>query len=121
MKRMELSVSNNTSEPIGAPASGPARDESRISRRAGGRRSDARRLLWQQAFRQRSVWLRAVKLGLSVGLLQATVNQGDHWMRGQVDRIVIFKSIASPLIGFTLVLFSAAETWVQRTLEQSNA
>ena len=80
-----------------------------------------RRNLWSQALRQRSVWLRAMKLGLSVGLLQATINQGDHWMRGEIDRIVIFKSIVSPLIGFTLVLFSAAETWVQRTVEQSNA
>jgi hypothetical protein len=80
---------------------------------------DARACLWRQAFRQRSVWLRAVKLGLTVGLLQAMINQGDHWVRGEVDQVVVLKSIVSPLIGFTLVLFSAAETWVQRTLEQS--
>jgi len=71
------------------------------------------------AFRQRSVWLRAVKLGLTVGLLQATINQGDHWLRGEITRAVIIKSIVSPLIGFTLVLVSAAETWVQRTIEQN--
>jgi len=51
------------------------------------------------AFRQRSVWLRAVKLGLTVGLLQATINQGDHWLRGEITRAVIIKSIVSPLIG----------------------
>jgi hypothetical protein len=56
-----------------------------------------------------------VRLGLSVGLLQATINQGDHWLSGAVDRAVIIKSLVSPLIGFTLVLFSAAETWVHRT------
>jgi len=77
--------------------------------------------LWRQAFRQQSVWLRAVKLGLTVGLLQAAINQGDHWVRGEVDKVVILKSIVSPLIGFTLVLFSAAQTWVQRTLEQTNS
>ena len=73
------------------------------------------RALWAQALRQRSVWLRAVRLGLSVGFLQAVVNQGDHWFSGSVDRAVLVKSIVSPLIGFTLVLVSAAETWVQRT------
>ncbi len=77
-----------------------------------------RRALWAQAFRQRSVWLRALRLGLSVGFLQAVVNQGDHWMSGTVDGTVLLKSIVSPLIGFTLVLVSAAETWVQRTEEQ---
>lgn len=78
----------------------------------------SRRALWAQAFRQRSVWLRAVRLGLSVGFLQAVVNQGDHWMTGAVDGTVLLKSIVSPLIGFALVLVSAAETWVQRTEEQ---
>lgn len=78
----------------------------------------SRRALWAQAFRQRSVWLRAVRLGLSVGFLQAVVNQGDHWMIGAVDGTVLLKSIVSPLIGFALVLVSAAETWVQRTEEQ---
>lgn len=80
--------------------------------------SVSRRALWGQAFRQRSVWLRALRLGLSVGFLQAVVNQGDHWMNGSVDGTVLLKSIVSPLIGFALVLVSAAETWVQRTEEQ---
>ncbi len=81
----------------------------------------ARRALWRQAFHQRSVWMRAVKLGLTVGFLQAAINQGDHWLGQAVDRTVLLKSIVSPLIGFTLVLFSAAETWVQRTIEQDNS
>lgn len=74
------------------------------------------RALWRHALRQRSVWLRALKLGLTAGLLQATINQGDHWLHRAVDSAVIAKSIASPIIGFTLVLFSAAQTWVERTL-----
>ena len=78
-----------------------------------------RRELWLQALSQRSVWLRALKLGFTTGLLQAAVNQGDRWLGHSVDHLVIFKTIVSPLIGFTLVLFSAAATWVERTLEQS--
>lgn len=79
-----------------------------------------RRELWAQALSQRSVWQRACKLGLTAGLLQATVNQGDRWLHHTVDSTVILKSIVSPLIGFALVLFSAAQTWVQRTLETSS-
>jgi hypothetical protein len=56
-----------------------------------------------------------------VGALQAAVNQGDFWLRHTVDKAVIAKTLISPLIGFTLVLFSAAETWVQRTLEQNKS
>lgn len=78
-------------------------------------RALSQRALWARALRQRSVWQRAVRLGLSVGFLQAVVNQGDHWMSGAVDGTVVTKSIVSPLIGFTLVLVSAAETWVHRT------
>lgn len=83
-------------------------------------RTAGHRAFWAEAFRQRSVWMRAVRLGLSVGFLQAVVNQGDHWMSGAVDGTVLLKSIVSPLIGFTLVLVSAAETWVQRSKEQQS-
>jgi hypothetical protein len=79
-----------------------------------------RRELWTLALRQRSVWMRALKLGLTVGLLQATINQGDRWWQHTVDSAVLVKSIVSPLIGFTLVLFSAAQTWIQRTLETNS-
>ena len=78
-----------------------------------------RRELWLQALSQRSVWLRALKLGFTTGLLQAAVNQGDRWLGHTVDHVVMVKTIVSPLIGFTLVLLSAAATWVERTLEQS--
>ncbi|MBI4662501.1 MAG: hypothetical protein HY735_27105 [Verrucomicrobia bacterium] len=82
-------------------------------------RARRRRSLWREALRQPSVWRRACTLGLSVGLLQAAINQGEFWLGHAVNKTVIAKTIVSPLIGFTLVLFSAAQTWVQRTLEQS--
>ncbi len=78
-----------------------------------------RRELWLQALSQSSVWLRALKLGFTAGLLQAAVNQGDRWLSGTADHVVVVKTIVSPVIGFTLVLVSAAATWVERTLDQS--
>ena len=60
-------------------------------------------------------------MGLSVGLLQAAINQGDLWLRHAVDLGVVVKTIVSPLIGFTLVLISAADTWIQRALEQTKS
>ena len=76
-----------------------------------------KRTLWMLALRERSVWARAVKFGLTAGLLQALVNQGDHWLRHEVGAGVMVKTIVSPLIGLTLVLFTSAATWVQKTLE----
>ena len=76
-----------------------------------------KRTLWMLALREPSVWARAVKFGLTAGLLQAAVNQGDHWLHYEVSAGVILKTIVSPLIGLTLVLFTSAATWVQKTLE----
>jgi hypothetical protein len=73
-----------------------------------------RKSLWMQALGYGSVWRRALRIGLSVGLLQAAVNQGDLWARGAITPSVVLKTIVSPLIGFTLVLFAAAETVVDR-------
>ena len=78
-----------------------------------------KRALWLQALRQRSVWLRALKFGFTAGLLQAAVNQGDLWLHGAVGPAVVVKTIVSPLIGFTLVLFTNAATWVQKSVEQN--
>lgn len=77
------------------------------------------RTVWQQAIRQRSVWLRALKLGLPVGLLQAVINQADVWWRHDVTAAVVIKTIVSPLIGFALVFVSAAATWAQKTLNKT--
>ncbi len=81
-------------------------------------RGAPKRALWVRAFRQRSVWQRACWLGLTVGLPQAAINQGDHWLGGHFDKTVLLKTMVSPVIGFMLVRFSATETWVQKTLEQ---
>jgi len=80
---------------------------------------DSKRTLWKLALRERSVWARAMKFGLTAGLLQALVNQGDHWLHREVGAGVVVKTIVSPLIGLTLVLVTSAATWVQKTLEHN--
>ena len=59
---------------------------------------------------QRAIWLRAASLGLSVGMLQVVINQGDAWVSHQVTRDVIIKSILSPLVTLSVALASAART-----------
>jgi len=69
--------------------------------------------LWRKALLQGSVWKRALRLGLTAGLLQATINQGDAWARGAVSPSVVLKSVVSPLVGFLLVLIASAATCVE--------
>lgn len=69
--------------------------------------------LWRKALLQGSVWKRALRLGLTAGLLQATINQGDAWARGAVSPTVVLKSVVSPLVGFLLVLVASAATCVE--------
>lgn len=54
------------------------------------------------------VWRRALCIGLPVGLLQAGLNQGDHWYNQHVDGVVLFKTVLSPLLSFTVAFLSAA-------------
>jgi len=51
-------------------------------------------------------------MGLTAGLLQAAINQGEFWLRGELSSRVVLKSLVSPIVGFTLVLLSAAATCV---------
>jgi hypothetical protein len=59
---------------------------------------------------QRAIWTRAATLGLSVGMLQVVINQGDAWLSHQVTRDVLIKSILSPLVTLSVALASAART-----------
>jgi len=78
------------------------------------------RLSYWQACRQPAVWIRAAKLGLVVGLIQVTLNQGDHWLRGEITTGVIIKSILSPLLSFGIAFASAAATHAE-TLSRSSS
>ena len=62
------------------------------------------------AARDPRVWRRTLLLGLPVGLLQAALNQGDHWWHHQVDGPVVLKTILSPLLSCTIAFVSAAAT-----------
>lgn len=64
--------------------------------------------------------MRAATLGLSVGLLQVVINQGDAWLAQQITRGVVIKSILSPLVTLSVALVSASRTATllrQRTYE----
>lgn len=74
--------------------------------------------LWKQALGQRTVWLRACKLGLTAGAVQAFVNQGDVWLHHAQTLETVAKTVLSPVISFALVLLAGAETWVQKNSEQ---
>lgn len=68
------------------------------------------RRAYLHALCERAVWRRAVRLGIGVGLVQVALNQGDHWLCGEVTRIVILKSISSVLFAIFVVLLASAST-----------
>ena len=72
-----------------------------------------KRMLWLAAARDSGVWWRAVKIGLPVGLLQVSINQGDVWLSHAVTPVVVLKTAVSPMIGVALAWFSAAATFVK--------
>jgi hypothetical protein len=74
---------------------------------------------WVVAFQQRSVWVRGAKLGLSVGVLQAIINQGDVWLDQAETTGTVIKTIVSPLVTFSVALVSAAATYVEKLKQHS--
>ncbi len=75
---------------------------------------------YREALRQPAVWRRAARLGLVVGLLQAGLNQGDHWLHHEITTGVVLKTVLSPLLSFAIALLSAAATSVE-TLQRAPA
>ena len=74
----------------------------------------ANRNLWLLAFSQGTVWVRAAKVGLPVGCLQAVINQGDVWWQGEATGLTLAKTIISPFVTFGVALAAAAGTWVEK-------
>jgi hypothetical protein len=68
-----------------------------------------------QACRQPAVWARAAKLGLVVGVIQVSLNQGDYWLSGQVTTVIVIKSILSPLLSFAIAFASAVATHAENS------
>lgn len=73
-----------------------------------------------QACRQPAVWARAAKLGLVVGLIQVSLNQGDYWLRHEISTALIVKSILSPLLSFGIAFASAATTHAENHARASS-
>jgi hypothetical protein len=71
------------------------------------------------ALRDSRVWRRTLLLGLPVGLMQAALNQGDHWWHGEVTAGVVAKSILSPLLSCSIAFVSAVATQTAKSLPDS--
>lgn len=63
-----------------------------------------------RVLREPAVWRRTAKLGLAVGFVQVALNQGDHWLHGEVTRRLIIKSISSILFAAFVVLLASVST-----------
>ena len=81
--------------------------------------SPARHLYWR-ACRERTVWRHSVKVGLTFGLIQAALNQGDHWIHHGINTGVIVKSILSPLLSFSVAFVGATAAQSIYYLPQSD-
>lgn len=73
-------------------------------------KSPALRTCYLRALREAAVWRRAARLGSLVGFIQVALNQGDHWVRGEITRVLLLKSISSLLVAILVVLFASAST-----------
>ncbi|MEO6569308.1 MAG: hypothetical protein ABIO94_11150 [Opitutaceae bacterium] len=65
---------------------------------------------YRRALREPAVWRRAGRLGLVVGLIQVSINQGDHWVRNEITKLVLLKSACSVLVAILVVLLASAST-----------
>jgi len=65
---------------------------------------------YSPAARDPRVWRRTLLLGLPVGLLQAALNQGDHWWQHRIDGVVVAKTILCPLLSCSIAFASAIAT-----------
>jgi len=66
-----------------------------------------------QVCRQPAVLRRAARLGLVVGVIQVSLNQGDHWLRHEFSAGLVIKTVLSPLLSFSIALVSSAATHVE--------
>jgi hypothetical protein len=66
------------------------------------------------------VWWRAAVIGLPVGLIQVGINQGEHWLGHDITRVVLLKSLLSPLFSFGVAFASTLATHVAELRRQNS-
>jgi len=76
--------------------------------------------LWLQALSQRSVWRRATIVGLTAGVLQVSLHQGDVLLKEGPSLHLLAKCLLSPAIGIAVALASAAWVYVEREQSKQN-
>ena len=100
-------TNNHASVPPGGGASSP---DSHEDENLSGHKAPPTPPPRPRALGERRVWRRTLVLGLPVGLLQAALNQGDHWWQHDVDAVVVAKTILSPLLSCAIAFASAVAT-----------
>ena len=75
---------------------------------------------YARALREAALWRRALRIGAAVGFVQVALNQGNHWWRGEVTRLLILKSITSVLFAILVVLLASAATRVEAIRSSAN-
>lgn len=83
-------------------------------------KSDRRPRRFVLALRDRQVWRRTLILGLPVGLMQAALNQGDHWYHHAVTPLIFTKTILCPVLSCAIAFASAAVNYGNRNLDLSS-
>jgi len=66
---------------------------------------------WLETLAARTLWWRAARIAVPVGLLQDCINQGDHWLKGDFSTIVVAKSLLTPWVTLAVAFVSAALTY----------
>ncbi len=75
-------------------------------------------VLWKDALRASEVWRRSLRISVIVGTLQVLINQGDAWFDGGVTVSVVIKTIATPLVTFSVAFYAAASTYMDRRRQE---
>lgn len=73
-----------------------------------------RRTLWKQTLTMRWIWIRSLKIGACVGLLQVMIHQGDVVLQQGISWALVMKSIVSPILAFAVAFYATASTQVDR-------
>jgi hypothetical protein len=65
---------------------------------------------WRQILAVPTLWWRAARIAVPVGLVQVMINQGDHLFRGEITPAVVAKSLLTPTVTFLVAFVSAVLT-----------
>jgi hypothetical protein len=75
---------------------------------------------WAQQWKKPEHWKRAIFLGGTVGLIQVAINQGDKWLNYEINSSLVVKSVASPLVTFSVAFLSGIFSSLDQQKNEQN-